>query len=205
MPPCLSAAQSTWPCCGVLSPWAPGSSGHCLDSMMPSTSIRCVPWGHSLSPIHMPMPIHDHSCQPGQCPCGHGCANALHTCCCWHPGLSWPIPFNTWCLAAWHGHGGVCEGWPVGGSSHPCPTEYLPLCAAGRGGWAAAGGCSADGSRAQWACPREVRAAPLPWLPHRWAEDDPDMLHAPLSPSGLLGTTARGLLPMDSAYSIMWP
>lgn len=43
----------------------------------------------------------------------------------------------------------------------PAPAEYLPLCPAGRGGRAAAGGCCADRSRAQWACPGEVRAVPF--------------------------------------------
>lgn len=100
--------------------------------------------------------------------------------------------------------GRVC-GVAGGGSPAPLPPEHLPQRPAGRGGRAAAGGCRADGSGAQRARPGEVRAAPLPWLPLGWAEDDPDRAHAPRSPSGLLGTTARGLPPTGSACSTTWP
>lgn len=53
--PCLPnpfAARSMWPWCGGPRPWAPGSSRPCLDSTMPSTSTRCVPWGHTHPPSH---------------------------------------------------------------------------------------------------------------------------------------------------------
>ncbi|XP_064446490.1 polyamine deacetylase HDAC10 isoform X1 [Mirounga angustirostris] len=57
------------------------------------------------------------------------------------------------------GHGGTTGAvWAV----RCCllPPEYLPLCPAGRGGRAAAGGCCADRSRAQWACPVFTRRPP---------------------------------------------
>lgn len=85
LPACSSAAQSTWPCCGGPRPWARGSFRHCLDSMMPSTSIRCVPWGHTHPPrntcLFTPM-----AARPGQSPQVHGPANTLHTC--WLPLLA---------------------------------------------------------------------------------------------------------------------
>lgn len=62
-----------------------------------------------------------------------------------------------WAESVWGSHWGL--------TCPSDPTEHLPQRTAGRGGWAAAGGCRADGSCAQRARPGEVRAVPLPWLP----------------------------------------
>lgn len=57
---------------------------------------------------------------------------------------------------------------------HPSPAEHLPLRPAGRGGHTAAGGRGADGSRAQRACPGQVRAGPSAGDPAP-AQVDPDV------------------------------
>lgn len=171
LPACPSAAQSTWPCCGRPRPWARERSRPCLDSMMPSTSIRCVPWGRTHPPRHTSMC----PCDPGHCPRVHGRANALHSpgCRCWHLGLLAHCTHSSVpCSLAQAWVESVRGG--LGDSSASRPTEHLPLCAASCGGRAAAGGRGADGSCAQRPRPGEVRAVPRAGCPHMWAQHDPD-------------------------------
>lgn len=100
-----------------------------------------------------PCLIYGLATNPGQRPHIHECARGLHA-------LLPAVP----CA----GLGGACEVRGVGAHLHPCPTEYLPLCPAGRGGCAAAGGCRADGGCAQRARPGEVRAVPFLGRSHPW-------------------------------------
>lgn len=135
LPACPSAAQSTWPCCRGPRPWAWTSSRHCPDSTMLSTSIRCVPWGHTHPPRHtsmFPCLFTAGAANPGQCPHVYGHASALHTC--WLPllapgtTLAQSIQRLLPCSLAQAWAESVRGSW-CGGSSAPLPPQSTFHCA----------------------------------------------------------------------------